>query len=333
MIRIGINGFGRIGRLVFRAAWQRDDVVIQRINDPASDAVTLAHLLNFDSIHGRWHHQAEPGEGGFWVGDQQVLVTQNSELDETNWSDCDLVIEASGTWRSATLLQPLLDQGVQRVVVTAPIKEPEVLNVVMGVNDHLYDPEKYPIVTAASCTTNSLAPVVKVIHESLGIKHGSITTIHALTNTQTILDAPHKDLRRARACGSSLIPTSTGSATAIIEIFPELKGRLNGHAVRVPLASPSLVDVVFEVETPTDRDRVNELLKTAAAGELKGILGFEERPLVSVDYIGEICSGVVDGLSTMVINETQVKIYVWYDNEWCYANRTIELAVLVGASL
>ena len=333
MIRIGINGFGRIGRLVFRAAWEREDVVIQRINDPAGDAATFAHLLNFDSIHGRWQHQAVADQTGFQVNGQRIDVSQNSELAETDWSDCDLVIEASGTWRSAPLLQPLLDQGVKRVVVTAPIKEAAVLNVVMGVNHHLYDSAKHPIVTAASCTTNSLAPVVKVIHESLGIKHGSMTTIHALTNTQTILDAPHQDLRRARACGSSLIPTSTGSATAIIEIFPELKGRLNGHAVRVPLASPSLVDVVFEVETPTDRDKVNQLLQSAASGELNGILGYEERPLVSVDYIGEICSGVVDGLSTMVVNETQVKIYVWYDNEWGYANRTIELAALVGASI
>jgi len=277
-----------------------------------------------------WLPGAVADTDSFQVEDQRVAVTHNRELEQTNWADCDLVIEASGTLRSAALLQPLLDQGVRRVVATAPIKEPGVLNVVLGVNDHLYDPALHPIVTAASCTTNCLAPVVKVIHENLGIKHGSITTIHALTNTQTILDAPHKDLRRARACGSSLIPTSTGAATAIIEIFPELKGRLNGHAVRVPIASPSLTDCVFEVETPTSREQVNELLRAASSGDLKGILGFEERPLVSVDYIGDPRSGVVDALSTLVINDTHVKIYVWYDNEWGYANRTIELAALVG---
>ena len=330
MIRIGINGFGRIGRLAFRALWERDDCVVQRINDPGGDTQTLAHLLNFDSIHGRWLPGAQADADGFQINDQRIAVTQNRALEKTNWSDCDLVIEASGTLRSTALLQPLLDQGVKRIVVTAPVKEPEVLNVVMGVNDHLFDPASHPIVTAASCTTNCLAPVVKVIHEHLGIRHGSMTTIHALTNTQTILDAPHKDLRRARACGSSLIPTSTGSATAIIEIFPELKGRLNGHAVRVPLASPSLVDSVFEVETPTSREQVNELLQAASEGDLKGILGYEERPLVSVDFIGELCSGVVDALSTMVINKTQVKIYTWYDNEWGYANRTVELAAMVG---
>jgi len=216
-------------------------------------------------------------------------------------------------------------------VVTAPVKEPGVLNVVMGVNDHLYDPQAHRIVTAASCTTNCLAPVVKVIHENLGIRHGSMTTIHDLTNTQTILDAPHKDLRRARACGMSLIPTTTGSATAITEIFPELKGRLNGHAIRVPLANASLTDCVFEVETATTAEAVNQMLKTAAeSGPLKDILGYEERPLVSIDYKTDPRSSIIDALSTMVINGTQVKIYAWYDNEWGYANRTAELALKVG---
>jgi glyceraldehyde 3-phosphate dehydrogenase len=203
----------------------------------------------------------------------------------------------------------------------------------MGVNDHLYDPDRHRIVTAAYCTTNCLAPVVKVIHEHLGIRHGSMTTIHDLTNTQTILDAPHKDLRRARACGMSLIPTTTGSATAITEIFPELKGRLNGHAVRVPLANASLTDCVFEVETPTTAEAVNQLLKAAAeSGPLKDIMGYEERPLVSIDYKTDPRSSIIDALSTMVINDTQVKIYTWYDNEWGYANRTAELALKVGRS-
>src|SRR5690606_38881122 len=253
-------------------------------------------------------------------------------IGETDWSGCDVVIEASGKMRKTELLQTYLNQGVKRVVVTAPVKEPGVLNVVMGVNDHLFNPQEHRIVTAASCTTNCLAPVVKVIHENLGIRHGSITTIHDLTNTQSILDQPHKDLRRARASGMSLIPTTTGSATAIAEIFPELRGKLNGHAVRVPLANASLTDCVFEVERATTVDEVNELLKTAAAGPLKNILGYEERPLVSIDYRTDPRSSIIDALLTVVINDTQVKIYAWYDNEWAYANRTMELARLVGAA-
>jgi len=235
--------------------------------------------------------------------------------------------------KSTEILQAYLDQGVKKVVVTAPVKEDSVLNVVMGVNQQLYEADKYPIVTAASCTTNCLAPVVKVIHEKLGIKHGSMTTIHSITNTQTILDAPHKDLRRARACGSSLIPTTTGSATAITHIFPELKGKLNGHAVRIPLANASLTDCVFEVERDTTAEEVNALFKAAADHELKGILGYEERPLVSIDYKTDPRSSIIDALSTMVVNGTQVKIYAWYDNEWGYANRTAELMRLVANSL
>lgn len=219
---------------------------------------------------------------------------------------------------------------MKRVVVSAPVKEAGALNVVMGVNHQLFDPVQHRIVTAASCTTNCLAPVVKVIHENLGIRHGSITTIHDLTNTQSILDTPHKDLRRARASGLSLIPTTTGSATAIAEIFPELRGRLNGHAIRVPLANASLTDCVFEVEQPTTVEAVNALLKAAAEGPLKGILGYEERPLVSIDYRTDPRSSIIDALSTMVVNGTQVKLYAWYDNEWGYANRTVELARLVG---
>ena len=225
------------------------------------------------------------------------------------------------------MLQAYLDQGVKCVVVTAPVKEEGVLNVVMGVNDAAYDPALHRIVTAASCTTNCLAPVVKVIHEALGIKHGSITTIHDLTNTQSILDTPHKDLRRARASGLNLIPTTTGSATAITHIFPELKGKLNGHAVRVPLANASLTDCVFEVARPTTADEVNSMLQAAANGPLKGILGYEERPLVSSDYKTDPRSSIIDALSTMVVNGTQVKVYAWYDNEWGYANRTFELAL------
>lgn len=329
-IKIGINGFGRMGRLSARVLAEHSDVQIIKVNDPAGDAATLAHLMNFDSVHGRWSREAGVDGDNMLINGQPVLVTHNKTIADTDWSGCDVVIEASGKMKTKAVLQDYLDQGVKRVVVTAPVKEEGVLNVVMGVNDHLYDPAIHSIVTAASCTTNCLAPVVKVIHENLGIEHGSITTIHDLTNTQTILDAPHKDLRRARACGMSLIPTTTGSATAITHIFPELEGRLNGHAIRVPLANASITDCVFEVARETTAEEVNALLKAAAANELKGILGYEERPLVSIDYKTDPRSSIIDALSTMVINNTQVKIYAWYDNEWGYANRTAELALKVA---
>ncbi|MBW4934861.1 ArsJ-associated glyceraldehyde-3-phosphate dehydrogenase [Marinobacter sp. F4206] len=331
-IKVGINGFGRIGRLALRVAWEWPDIEFVAINDPGADAATLAHLLNFDSIHGRWNRDAGFDGADMVIDGRRIRVTHNRTIAETDWSGCDVVIEASGKMKTVDVLQGYLDQGVKRVVVTAPVKEAGAKNLVRGVNDHLFEPATDRIVTAASCTTNCLAPVVKVIHEQLGIRHGSITTIHSLTNTQTIIDAPHKDLRRARACGSSLIPTTTGSATAIIEIFPELKGRLDGHAVRVPLTNASLTDCVFEVDTPTDRDTVNRLLKEAAGGELEGILGYEERPLVSIDYRTDPRSSIIDALSTMVVNGTQVKLYAWYDNEWGYANRTAELMHKVGSA-
>lgn len=332
-IKIGINGFGRIGRLALRAAYNWHDIEFIQINDPAGNAETLAHLLNFDSVHGRWEHEALHDANSIVIGDRKISVTQNRAVEDTDWSGCDVVIEASGKMKTQVLLNAYLDQGVKRVVVSAPVKEEGVLNIVLGVNDHLYDSEVHKIVTAASCTTNCLAPVVKVIHENLGIKHGSMTTIHDITNTQTILDAPHKDLRRARACGMSLIPTTTGSATAITHIFPELKGKLNGHAVRVPLANASLTDCVFEVETATSAEAVNQLLKASSEQALAGILGYEERPLVSIDYRTDPRSVTIDALSTMVINETQVKIYAWYDNEWGYANRTAEIVRMVGKSI
>ncbi|WP_410499102.1 ArsJ-associated glyceraldehyde-3-phosphate dehydrogenase [Chitinibacter sp. S2-10] len=329
-IKVGINGFGRMGRLTLRAAWGWPEIEFVQINDPAGDAATLAHLLNFDSVHGRWAHEARSENDDIVIGSQRIKTTRNTAIANTDWSGCDVVIEASGKMRTTALLQAYLDQGVKRVVVTAPVKEPGVLNVVVGVNHHLFDPSSHRIVTAASCTTNCLAPVVKVIHEQLGIRHGSMTTIHDLTNTQTIIDAPHKDLRRARACGTSLIPTSTGSATAITEIFPELKGRLNGHAVRVPLTNASLTDCVFELERATTVEEVNGLLKAASETYLKDILGYEERPLVSIDYRGDARSSIIDALSTMVINGTQLKLYAWYDNEWGYVNRTAELVRQVG---
>ncbi len=329
-IKVGINGFGRMGRLALRAAWDWPELEFVQINDVAGDAATLAHLLTFDSVHGKWHHEATAEGSEMLLDGRRIRCSQNREIAETDWSGCDIVIEASGVMKKTALLNAYLEQGVKRVVVTAPVKEEGVLNVVMGVNHELYDKTQHRLVTAASCTTNCLAPAVKVIHEKLGIRHGSMTTIHDITNTQTILDAPHKDLRRARACGSSLIPTTTGSATAITHIFPELKGKLNGHAVRVPLANASITDCVFELNRATTVEEVNSLMQEAAEGELKGILGYEERPLVSIDYKTDPRSCIVDALSTMVVNDTQLKMYLWYDNEWGYANRTVELVRMIA---
>lgn len=329
-IKIGINGFGRIGRLALRAAYDWPEFEFVQINDPAGNAEAHAHLLNFDSVHGRWQHSAEFNADGILINGQTIKLTHNKSIADTDWSGCDIVIEASGKMKTVAVLQDYLKQGVKRVVVAAPVKEAGALNIVIGVNDHLYDPLQHQIVTAASCTTNCIAPVIKVIHEALGIVHGSITTIHDLTNTQSILDTPHKDLRRARASGMSLIPTTTGSATAIAEIFPELRGKLNGHAIRVPLANASLTDCVFEVSRATTADEVNQLLQHAAAGELKDILGYESRPLVSIDYRTDPRSSIVDALSTLVVNGTHVKIYAWYDNEWGYSNRLVELVKKVG---
>ena len=331
-IKVGINGFGRMGRLALRAGWHFPELEFVQINDPAGDAATFAHLLNFDSVHGIWSEEAIAEGDTITVGEQTLRFSSNKEISATDWSECDLVIEASGKFKTVATLNPYLEQGVERVLVTAPVKEEGALNLVMGINHELFNPAQNRIVTAASCTTNCLAPVIKVVHEKLGIRHGSMTTIHDITNTQTILDAPHKDLRRARACGMSLIPTTTGSAKAITEIFPDLKGRPNGHAVRVPLANASLTDMVFELERPTTIDEVNALFKDAAENELNGVLGYEERPLVSIDYRTDPRSSIVDALSTMVVNDTQLKIYAWYDNEWGYVNRTVELAKYIMAN-
>ncbi|CUS47816.1 MAG: glyceraldehyde-3-phosphate dehydrogenase, type I [Idiomarinaceae bacterium HL-53] len=325
-IKLGINGLGRIGRLAFRIAAQNPAVEIVQVNDPAGPASMFAHLLMFDSVHGKWNCDMTATENALYFEEREVKFSAQKELEKVDWSGCDIVLECSGKFKTVAALQPYLQQGVKRVVVSSPVKEAGALNVVMGVNDHLFNPAQHQIVTAASCTTNCLAPVVKVLMDKVGIKHGSITTIHDITNTQSILDAPHKDLRRARACGESLIPTSTGSATAIVEIFPELKGKIDGHAVRVPLANASLTDCVFEVNRETSVTEVNQWLKEAAEGELQGILGYEERPLVSVDYRTDPRSSIIDALSTKVINGTHVKIYAWYDNEWGYANRAVELA-------
>ncbi|OSM05125.1 ArsJ-associated glyceraldehyde-3-phosphate dehydrogenase [Magnetofaba australis] len=334
-IRIGINGFGRMGRLALRAAWDWPEFSVTHINDPGADAACSAHLLAFDSVQGPWRRDVRSNDSeSFSIDGAPISYSQSRNPHAVDWAGkgVDLVLEASGKFKTPETLNPYLDNGARKVLVAAPVKQ-GALNLVMGINHTLYNPAEHHIVTAASCTTNCLAPVVKVIHEGLGIRHGAITTIHDITNTQTIVDKGHKDLRRARACGQSLIPTSTGSATAITQIFPELTGRLNGLAVRVPLLNASLTDCVFEVERPTTVEEVNGLLKQAAEGPLRGILGYETRPLVSVDFKGDPRSSIIDALSTLVINETQVKILAWYDNEWGYVNRMMEIARMIALGL
>lgn len=331
-VRVGINGFGRIGRLALRAGWGYPELEFVHINEIKGGAVTAAHLLEFDSVHGAWKKSVEVEDDTLLIEGKYLSFSEYSTPGEVPWEDfgVDIVLESSGEFRTPSTLKPYFKRGVAKVIVAAPVKE-EALNIVMGVNDHLYEESKHHLLTAASCTTNCLAPVVKVIHEALGIRHGVITTIHDVTNTQTIVDKPHKDLRRARSCLQSLVPTTTGSATAITLIYPELKGKLNGVAVRVPLLNASLTDCVFEVQKPTTVAEVNNLLKTAAnTPPLEGILGYEERPLVSIDYKDDPRSSIIDALSTMVIDDTQVKILAWYDNEWGYANRMVELACKVA---
>ncbi len=330
-IKVGINGFGRMGRLGLRAGWEMQGFGVVQINEIACDAAGSAHLLEFDSVHGRWGHDCEASGDQMVIDGKPLAYSSNQAISASDWSDCDIVIEATGKFRKVDQLQAYFDQGVKKVIVAAPVEGP--LNVVYGVNDHLYDPEEHHLLTAASCTTNCLAPVVKVMHEQIGIKHGCMTTIHDITNTQTIVDKGHKDLRRARACGQSLIPTSTGSAKAITKIFPELEGKLNGHAVRVPLLNASLTDFVFEAMRETSVEEVNALFEEASNSYLKDILGYETRPLVSVDYTNDPRSSIIDAPSTMVVNGTQVKIYAWYDNEWGYVNRMMGLTAKVAEAL
>ncbi|MDF1753989.1 MAG: ArsJ-associated glyceraldehyde-3-phosphate dehydrogenase [Verrucomicrobiales bacterium] len=332
--RIGINGFGRMGRLGFRAAWDTNDFEIVHINEVKGGSSLAAHLLEYDSVHGRWDRNIEDHDDHLLVDGKKVTFTGHREPSQINWAEygVDIVVESSGQFKTPETIQPHFDNGAKKVVVAAPVKE-GALNVVMGCNDNLYDPELHQIVTAASCTTNCIAPPIKVIHEKFGIKRGTITTIHDVTNTQVIVDAPHKDKRRARSALNSLIPTSTGSATAITMIYPELKGKLDGIAIRVPLLNASLSDCVFQVEKSTSVEEVNESLREASETYLNGILGYEVKPLVSADYTNDTRSGIVDALSTMVTDGEMVKILVWYDNETGYANRMMELVKKVSKSL
>ena len=333
-IRIGINGFGRMGRLALRAGWGRPDLEFVHINEIAGGVDTAAHLLMFDSVHGRWSHDVKTDAASLSIDGQRLTFSEEKSPGGVDWKayGVDLVLECSGKFRTTETLEPYFTGGVRKVIVAAPVKS-GALNIVMGVNDHLYDAAQHHLVTNASCTTNCLAPVVKVVHETVGIAHGVITTIHDITNTQTVVDAPHKDLRRARANSLSLIPTSTGSATAIALIYPELKGKLTGLAVRVPLLNASLTDCVFEVKRPTTVEEINAAFRAAASGALKGVLAYEERPLVSVDFKDDPHSAIVDAPSTMVVDGTCVKVLAWYDNEIGYVNRMVELARKIGASL
>ncbi len=351
-IRVAINGFGRMGRLATRAAWGFDParpeslsapqgawgegaLEIVHINEPNGTAEMSAHLLTFDSVHGTWPVPVTHDATSISVASKRIGYSTAAHPADVNWAamDVDVVLECSGQFKTRDALTPYYAAGVKKVVVSAPVKG-DALNIVMGVNDDLYDPIVHDLVTAASCTTNCLAPVVKVVHEGIGIVHGMITTIHDVTNTQTILDKPMKDMRRARSGMVNLIPTSTGSATAITMIFPELHGKLDGIAVRVPLLNASLTDCVFEVARTTSIEEINTMLQTAAGGgPLAGILGVETRPLVSTDYRGDARSSIVDAPSTMVTDGTQVKILAWYDNEFGYAHRLYELAEKVARSL
>lgn len=331
MVNIGINGFGRMGRLGVRVAWADSAFCFKQINEIAGNAAASAHLLKFDSVQGTWPFDCSADETNLRIDNTAITYTSNKDIAETDWSGCDLVWECTGKFRKPEQLQAYFEQGVKKVIVAAPVEG--ALNIVYGVNDDWYKAEEHHLLTAASCTTNCLAPIVKVMHEKIGIKHGCMTTLHNITNTQTIVDKGHKDLRRARACGESMIPTTTGSAKAITKIFPELQGKLNGHAVRIPLLNASLTDFVFEAERVVTVEEVNDYLKEASTSYLKGILGYEERPLVSVDYKGNPLSAIIDAPSTMVIDGTQVKIYAWYDNEWGYMNRMVELTAKIAASL
>jgi glyceraldehyde 3-phosphate dehydrogenase len=344
-VAVGINGLGRIGRLCLRAALggvarEEDDpragnrLDIIHVNELKGGPEAAAHLLAFDSIHGRWRERITGvDDEALQIGERRIGFSSAARPEEVPWGElgCDIVLECTGKFLTPEQLKGYFDRGVRRVIVAAPIKDQAALNVVVGVNDGQYDPGRHRLLTAASCTTNCLAPVVKVVHEAIGIRHGQITTIHDPTNTNVVVDAPQRDLRRARSAMLSLQPTTTGSATAIGLIYPELNGRLNGHAVRAPVLNASLTDCVFEVERRTTETEVNDLFRAAAAGPLAGILGFEARPLVSADYANDTRSAIVDGPSTMVTDGTLLKVYAWYDNEMGYACRMIDLANIVIA--
>jgi len=332
MVNLAINGIGRIGKLVLKLLISKK-FNIKFLNELNGDIASLLHSLEFDSIHGKWGCDFQADKNFIKINDEIIKTSFSNNIDNLDLENIDIVINCTGANKNTSILQKYFNKGVNKVIVSAPINDDEVVNIAYGVNHNIYKPEKHNIITAASCTTNCIAPVIKVLHEKIGIRHGSITTIHNLTNSQTLVDIPHKDLRRGRSAINNLIPTTTGSAKAISLIYPELKGRLNGHAVRVPILNSSLTDCVFEMKASTNTEQINSLFKSASEHELKGILGYEERPLVSSDFVNDPRSCIIDSLSTMVVNETQVKVYAWYDNEWGYANRLVDIVGMVAKNI
>ena len=332
MVNLAINGIGRIGKLVLKLLISKK-FNIKFLNELNGDIASLLHSLEFDSIHGKWGCDFQADKNFIKINDEIIKTSFSNNIDNLDLENIDIVIDCTGANKNTSILQKYFNKGVKKVIVSAPINDDGIINIAYGVNHNIYKPEKHNIITAASCTTNCIAPVIKVLHENIGINHGSITTIHNLTNSQTLVDIPHKDLRRGRSAINNLIPTTTGSAKAISLIYPELKGRLNGHAVRVPILNSSLTDCVFEMKTSTNSNQINSLFKSASKNELKGILGYEERPLVSSDFVNDPRSCIIDSLSTMVVNETQVKVYAWYDNEWGYANRLVDIVGMVAKKI
>ena len=331
--KVAINGFGRIGRMVFRKAILDEKLDVVAIN-ASYPAETLAHLVKYDSIHGTFEGEVEPKDDALMINGKRVQLLSNRDPKQLPWKDLgvDIVIEATGKFKSKETAGYHIEAGAKKVIITAPGKN-EDKTIVIGVNEEEYDPENHDVISNASCTTNCLAPVVKVLNDQFGIENGLMTTVHAYTNDQKNIDNPHKDLRRARACGQSIIPTSTGAAKALSLVLPEMKGKLHGMALRVPTPNVSLVDLVVDLKREVTAEEVNEAFRTAAEGSMKGILGISDEPLVSIDYNGNELSSIVDGLSTIVIEDKKVKVLAWYDNEWGYSCRVVDLAKIVADSL
>jgi len=332
MNNIAINGIGRIGKLVLKTLISRN-FNIKHVNELNGDINSLMHSIEFDSIHGKWVAEFQKKENELIINEHKIKTSFVDNIELLKLENIDILIDCTGENKSSIELSKYFKLGIKKVIVSAPINEPRIANIVYGVNQTIYNPSQHNIITAASCTTNCIAPIIKVLHDNIGIRHGSITTIHNITNSQTLIDLPHRDQRRGRSALNNLIPTTTGSAEAISLIYPELKGKLNGHAIRVPVLNASLTDCVFEMKSNTNINEINEIFKNASRGELKAILGYEERPLVSSDYVNDPRSSIIDALSTMVINETQVKIYAWYDNEWGYVNRLADIVKMVSNSM
>ena len=331
MVKLGINGFGRIGRTVLRAALQRNDVEVVAIND-LTDVKTLAHLLKYDTTHGTLDATVEVGDGALIVNGKTIKVFAERDPGNLPWAEygVEIVVESTGIFTSKEKASAHLKGGAKKVIISAPAKE-EDITIVMGVNEDKYDPAKHTIISNASCTTNCLAPFAKVLHEKFGIVKGMMTTVHSYTNDQNVLDLPHRDLRRARTAGQNIIPTTTGAAKAVALVLPELKGKLNGMAFRVPTPNVSVTDLVVELSREVTVEEVNAALREAAEGPLKGILAYSEEPLVSSDYNGSSVSSTIDALSTMVIGGNLVKVVSWYDNEWGYSNRVVDLCAYVAS--